>query len=150
MAREAWRPCPGYPDLYRVSDRGRVRNCETGRTLKPAATGEKGYLVVWLSRGNPSRATGVVLARLVARAFLGPSPRPSSVVGYRNDDPTDCRAENLIWTTRAKVARRRFQPEEIRAIRSSDEPLTALARRHGVSRRTIRMIQRRESYPEIA
>lgn len=104
---EIWKPIKGYEGLYEVSNLGRVRsviryyeNCpfpwRKGRILKICGY-EKGKAFVALSK-NCTKSTKQV-ARLVAEAFLLDSSRRYETkdyfVLYKNNDSTDCRAENL-------------------------------------------------------
>ena len=71
--REYWRSVSVFTK-YEVSSVGRVRNCETGRVLKPADDG-RGYLHVILYKDGKTKTCNI--HRLVADAFsLNPEGKP--------------------------------------------------------------------------
>lgn len=158
---ERWLPIPGW-GAYEVSDAGRVRRtspskhggsrCEPGRVLRPLNV-SNGYVGVRLYDGKRSRLC--TIHRLVAEAFLGPSPL---TVNHRNGDKHDNRVENLEWLTSGANTRHavatglrvspvgvrngsaRMTDEQVRAIRRApaDVGHVDLARQYGVAASTIR------------
>jgi hypothetical protein len=90
MAREQWKRVDGHPK-YEVSSMGRVRNVQTGYTLKPYDDGD-GYLRVKLHRDNCR------VHLLVATAFI-PNPENKPVVNHKRGIKHDCRASQLEWAT---------------------------------------------------
>lgn len=164
---EEWRPInPNYD----VSSLGRVRSWirHTGRSRRSAAlilsqSLSKGYATVPLGKGVSGR-----VHVLVATAFHGARP-DGLVCRHINGDCLDNRAENLTWGTNKENAQDRVSHGtqsrgekhglakltwsavgEIRA--STKETVSALARRHGVSRRLIRLVLDRKIWlpPEAA
>lgn len=102
-----WKDVPGYPD-YEVSDDGQVRSkarlTRNGRGwfLRPVkmlaqSRSPKGHMNVGLYLGGKYRRHQV--HRLVALAFIGPSPLQ---VRHRNGKPGDNRVENLAYGTNAE------------------------------------------------
>jgi hypothetical protein len=103
---EQWREVVGYPK-YQISDRGHPRSFhkqgryggepEEGYPLKTNVQGDR--LVVWLRNPNkPTSGTDCLrIDRLVLEAFVGPAPGPTYGPAHQNDDPMDCRLENLYW-----------------------------------------------------
>lgn len=102
---ENWKEIAGY-EKYFVSDKGRVKSLKRGgeRILKPQFN-KKGYLIVNLSKNGKVR--GFLVHRLVAEAFV-PNPKNLPEVDHLNDNPADCRADNLEWVTHSENIRRKF------------------------------------------
>lgn len=102
---EIWKEIEGY-EKYFVSDKGRVKSLKRGeeRLLRPQAN-KKGYLIVNLSKNG--KVKGFLVHRLVAEAFL-PNPKNLPEVDHLNDNPADCRADNLEWVTHSENIRRKF------------------------------------------
>ncbi len=96
---EEWRPIPGFP-AYFVSDRGRVMSRKYGKARIMGVTKGAPYPTVMFSVENRRYTKRV--HRLVADAFLGPSPGPGCEVRHLNDDKQDNRAANLSWGTRSE------------------------------------------------
>ena len=146
---ELWRPVPGdYP--YEVSDKGRVRNRQTGHTLTPMMTGSR--------RPSSQRAkvrvstnprVDLEVGALVMTMFYGPRP-DGAVVMHLDDDPTNNCITNLRWATTADNARdmarkkrggdQRLGPVEVAEIarrRAAGERGRSLALEYGVSEQRI-------------
>lgn len=107
--REQWRNIPGYPRIYQVSDRGRVRS--KGREL---LAGNKfpwkvldgtacrhGYRKVYFSC-KEFYAAGQFVHRLVLLAFVGPPPTDRPLVNHKNGKKADNRVSNLEWCSAAE------------------------------------------------
>lgn len=101
---EEWRPAPGYVGRYEVSNLGRVRSLDAivrfGSTRRPV----KGRVLSTrcLSNGYPSCnlfGRAVRVHRLVAEAFLGPSPMGREQVNHKDCDKKNSSAENLEWSS---------------------------------------------------
>lgn len=110
MTQERWVDIPGYEELYRVSDRGRVMSmprptpCSRGirvireRILKFQLSGTVGYpTVTLLKRGIPFTAT---IHKLVMLAFIGPRPDGMEVCHWDGNAHNNA-LENLRYATRA-------------------------------------------------
>lgn len=95
MRKEEWRMIPGYEGLYMVSSIGRVKNCRTGKIMKPFEY--KGYLQISLTK-NGIRKTYRV-HRLVAMAFI-PNPNNLPEVNHKDEDGSNNCVDNLEWCTR--------------------------------------------------
>lgn len=94
--REEWRVVPQFADLE-VSNLGFLRRPSTGVKLSVSADG-KGGLKVGLRRDGRVHSRSV--ARIVAFAFLEPPPDDTYVVAYKDENPMNVRAENLLWVPR--------------------------------------------------
>ena len=94
---ETWRDVPGYEGLYKVSDRGRLRNAR-GELKKPTKN-YNGYLRVNLYKGGVGRQFSLHI--LIAQAFI-PNPENKPEVNHKNGKRDDCWAENLEWTTHSE------------------------------------------------
>lgn len=64
--------------------------------------------------------------------------------GTQADNVVD-RQERSVWTSQPKLSH-----DDVRAIRSSDEPQIVLAQRYGVSQRTISQCQNRRTYKYVS
>lgn len=97
---EVWKPIPDWPK-YAVSNLGRVMRIESssnshaGRILKPKIE-NNGYLRLRLH--HEGKTLEAAVHRLVAIAFLG--KKPGFDVCHNDDDPLNCRLENLRYDTR--------------------------------------------------
>lgn len=171
--QEQWREVVGYPG-YEVSDAGRVRSWKRrgpgdARRTEPlivkqvAVSG--GYLKVILSIDG--KAKNLRVSRLVLITFTGEEPDGMEAC-HNNGDPTDNRLSNLRWDThRNNVADRalhgterygsdrgnsKLTEEIVREARGIYIPwhrefgTTALARRYGVSQRTMSMAIRGDTW----
>lgn len=99
---EIWKDIPGYEGLYQVSDWGRVKSLNYGRTgkeriMKPIL--KKEYYNVSLPKRKYYR-----IHRLVVTTFIGPIP-PGMVVNHINEDKLDNRLSNLEIVTPAENTR---------------------------------------------
>lgn len=127
-----WRPTAGF-EGYQVNEAGDVR-----RTKQSAGTRAGTILKANLdSRGYPSvslwvngRRHAAKIHRLVAEAFHGPRPSPLHEVAHNNGDPTDNRAANLRWATRAENHADKIQ-----------HGTHNRGHRHGLSKLTIEQIR---------
>ena len=96
MDREEWRMVPDYEGLYMVSNKGRVKNCRTGRIRKPGKGGRGNYVRITLFDDN--RAKHCYIHRLVAEVFI-PNPNNLPQVNHIDENPLNNCVENLEWCT---------------------------------------------------
>lgn len=105
---EVWSPVVDFTG-YSVSDRGRVRNDDTGRILA-ITTNTRGIAQVGMSRGTIQHKRSV--SRMVAEEFL---PRPDNDAFdtpiQLDGDRYNNQVENLMWRPRwfAHLYRRQFE-----------------------------------------
>lgn len=94
-----------YKDTYQISNKGRLMNIKTGKILKPSkrswlrwintSKGPLGYDL----RKDGNRKT-VSAHRLVALACIyNDDPENKTVVHHLDGDPTNNRADNLLWVS---------------------------------------------------
>lgn len=88
-----------FDDLYEVSLTGQVRNKNTGQVLKPSVC-KKGYC-----RVSHHKYRRVQVHRLVALCFLPRVVIDKHQVHHINHDPSDNRAENLMWVSNQQNTR---------------------------------------------
>ena len=99
MITEIWKKViAGGIGEYEVSNKGNVRNAETGRILKPFRnTG--GYLQVDLTKyeGNKKLKKRLFqVHRLVALAFI-PNPDKLPIINHKDINPENNEVNNLEW-----------------------------------------------------
>lgn len=90
-----WKPVKQFPEVYIVSDDGRVFSKRTQKYLRPN-TDKYGYLYYVLCVNGMRRT--IKAHRLVADAFI-PNPDMKPTVDHINADRKDNRASNLRWAT---------------------------------------------------
>lgn len=95
--REEWRPIQGYKGLYAVSNKGRVKNLETGKVLKNKIDGA-GYLAVGLKGKNYN------VHRLMAQAFIE-NPLSLPQVHHKDENKLNNDISNLEWVSASKNVR---------------------------------------------
>lgn len=91
---EKWLPINDFPK-YEVSDKGNVRNAQTGKILHHGKN-PKGYHIVSLYK-NGGQYTKKV-HRLVCSAFYG-EPGNGFEINHKNGDKSDNSLSNLEWCT---------------------------------------------------
>jgi hypothetical protein len=151
-SEERWADLLDFPD-YQASDQGRIRSRKSGewKVLRPTAHSKTGYLVVSL------RVMGRYVARsvhrLVAAAFLGAAHGRD--VNHKNGNKHDNALHNLEYLSRGDNHRhayrtrlrepvgRRLTDLQVREIVSlrGVVPQAVVARRFGVSRAAVSLIQ---------
>lgn len=96
---EKWKTISDYPN-YQVSDRGRVKNVNTGKILKPRMH-KNGYLSVALYAGSRASQKRFSVHRLVLEAFEK-NNNPNEETNHKNGIKTDNRFKNLEWVTKSE------------------------------------------------
>lgn len=169
--REEWKWVVGYEGVYLVSNKGNVmsmpRPSARGKVLKPSLS-TKGYLRICLSRDGVIKEATV--HRLVAEAFI-PNPQGKPEVNHIDGNKANNDVSNLEWVTKSenelhsfrvlgkkpnapwkdkpRKFARKFNEEQIRAIRADERSRPTIAKEYGVSKQTIEHIQKRRIYKEI-
>jgi hypothetical protein len=158
---EEWRPVPGWETRYEVSSIGQVRKVTGGAV--GLFLSDRGYLIARLSGPRAQK----LAHRLVALAFIPPVPGKPDVNHIDNNRANNVVA-NLEWCTHAenlshmaRQGRRRGWPKgvrspaaklsdgtvrAIRTDRAAGASYSALAERHGTSKRTIGRILNGKDY----
>lgn len=94
---EEWRPVARFSG-YEVSSWGRLRSClRRNPRLKTSEIDKDGYSRVTMYRDR--RYVHAVLHRLVAEAFIGPSPAGKDVCCHNDNDRSNNKPGNLRWDT---------------------------------------------------
>ncbi len=167
---EKWRTITGFSD-YEVSDHGRVRRCTAacgavvGKVLKTQRH-PFGYPQLKLCKNG--KHYGFEVHRLVAISFLGPKPSKNHHVAHNDNNPENCRAENLRWATAKennadkakfgtmpsgeKNGMARLTEEKVRRIitlRLQGQSLKEIASKYGVSFQAISRIVLKQRWPHV-
>lgn len=100
--KELWKIIPSETN-YEVSNHGQVRRADNRRNIRPQFD-VHGALQIQLSTNGVK--TTYRLARLVGAAFCRYYD-VRKIVDFRDGDPNNCRADNLIWRSRKKSANAR-------------------------------------------
>jgi hypothetical protein len=156
---EIWVPLPSQPDVYQISNLGRVRRSapaagtRPGRILKPFLD-RKGYVRVTICVARKTKILGV--HRELARAFLGDAG-PEMLVRHLNDVKADNRLANLAWGTaednyadavrNGVVAPPIPPPHGLSKLARAGMSDPAIARRFGVSSTTVAMWRKKRGIP---
>lgn len=132
----------------------------------PAGPDRHGYRIIRVSRmiAGGAKSRKLYVHALVLRAFIGPCP-DGMECRHKNGDRSDCRLENLEWSTRSdnqmdRVAHgtsnrgeahglAKLSSEQVVAIKASlsaGEPVKAIAHRYGVSLGAVYGIKRGDNW----
>lgn len=95
---EQWKTYSKIP-TYEVSNKGRIRNKETGKILKTNYD-DRGY--ERLSLSNKCKSTNIKIHRAVAETFV-PCDNDKLNVTHKNGDRKKNHADNLIWKTKKDI-----------------------------------------------
>ncbi len=172
---EIWKNVVGYEGRYEVSSSGRVRS--VARMLRNTATSSRfvestvltpnkhvgGYLTVKLSFDRVKRHR--YIHRLVAAAFIGEAPFPKAEVLHGDGDKTNNSVANLSWGSRldnyidrarlGEVLTGEAHPNakltdiQVLNIRSDPRPAEEVAAEYGMSKASIYMIKRRQTWRHL-
>lgn len=166
---EVWKDIPGFPG-YQASTEGRVRNARRGCVLTGTVT-RNGYRQYNL-RGARGRRVAFG-HRLVAAAFLGPSPPPpGNLVNHLDGNKLNNRVSNLEYTDARGNARHaaalgllrpvrllgernpgaKLTAEKVRAMREQRRQgvtLAALGERFGVTAQSAQRVVSRKDWKHI-
>lgn len=117
---EIWKDIPGYEGKYQVSNMGRVKSLQRTRDMnlpghkKRAPVNERilkyghslCYLAVTLAKDGVN--TKIRVHKLVANAFIGPSPSPIHQINHKDGNKHNNCVENLEWVTPSENQRHAF------------------------------------------
>ena len=92
---EEWKIIQAAFGLYEVSNRGRIRNTQTGHILKPSKSGRYDHIDLTITRGKRKHFS---VHRLVAEAFVD-NPHGFNYVNHKDEDKKNNNADNLEWCT---------------------------------------------------
>lgn len=155
MNTEEWRDIPGFPG-YQASSLGRVRS---PRKVLSQYLSNRGYFLVTIDgEGNHNRT----VHGLVARAFHGEPPEGFEVA-HDDGDKANNREGNVLYKTRSlnrwdmdrhgtlphgeRHGMAKLTAADVLMIRQVDhETTSALAKRYGVARSTIKRILARKTW----
>lgn len=98
-----WKPVKDLEDSYEVSNTGLLRSLRrpivrfvSGKQLRPFKR-NNGYITYGLGRKRKAH-----IHRIVAEAFIGPSPFPKATINHKNGKKSDNRPENLEWISQSE------------------------------------------------
>lgn len=101
---EIWKDIEDYEGIYQISNLGRVKSLsrkdsigrEKKEKLRKIDLTTKGYPTITLYKDG--KAKHKLIHRLVAIAFI-PNPNNYPVVNHKDENPLNCRVDNLEWCT---------------------------------------------------
>lgn len=100
LPKQYWRDIPNYEGKYQVSNTGRVRSLNYGRTGKikvlKQGTKDNGYKVVVIYKNGKRKK--YLVHRLVAQAFI-PNPNNYPIINHKDENKTNNAVWNLEWCT---------------------------------------------------
>ena len=96
--KEEWRPVKGYEGLYEVSNTGKIKSFQWGKTrILHQNINQRGYHHVILSKNKVKKDLRV--HRLVASAFI-PNPLNKPEINHIDGNKGNNNVNNLEWATR--------------------------------------------------
>ena len=99
MPGEILKPINGYKGLYSISNLGGLyshpKNNKKGLWVRQC---NKVYPYIRIGLSRKGSSTWYYMHRLVAKAFI-PNPDNKPSVNHKDGDKTNCRVDNLEWTT---------------------------------------------------
>ena len=93
---EIWKKVESLNNRYEISNKGNIRNAETGKILKQFLS-KFGYKILTV-RPEMYVQKNVRIHQLVAEAFLGEKPE-GYVINHKDGDKTNNNVENLEYVT---------------------------------------------------
>lgn len=156
---EEWRPVVGYEGVYEVSNLGRVRRATDRRGGRSSGS----FLALHIRRGRNRANLGrdgvvkkVMVAHLVAAAFLGPCPEGCEVAHNDGNSANDnvcnlryaTRLENVHDKYKHGTMGRKLDPDKVRVIRAliGEATQREIAKTFGISQTMVSFIQRGVSW----
>lgn len=137
--KEIFEEIPGYENLYKISNTGKIWSVLKKRFLNPKPT-KYGYIRVDLTDSNKVEKS-LALHRLVAIVFVK-NPDNKPFVNHINGVKTDNRSENLEWCTCKENIIHAFKTGLKTGVRGEKNNLTKLTKED--------VLKIRELYPEVS
>lgn len=152
--KEVWKDIPGYEDLYKVSNKGRVKRLKQSSVHKSRGGGThirvydelilspgdngNGYKFLYLSKDG-SRVNKYVHG-LVLESFLG--REPGKECNHKNGIKSDNRLDNLEWVTKSENGKHAYRTGLNRVSEYQKKQISKANRGsgHGASKLTERNI----------
>ena len=152
---------------YVVSDDGRVFSTRTGAPIELSRRVDSAGYYHTVNIRRAGRAANIKVHRLVAAAFLGPSPFPKAHVRHLDGDPLNNHVSNLAWGSASDNMQDMVRHgRTLRGTRSPHAKLTddkvreilalrgkmgqkRIARQFGVSRTLVKQILAGEGWPGV-
>ena len=159
---ERWLPVVGWEQSHRISSTGSVWSAHRGGRVLASWLNCHGYPLITLQFQGRKRHRTVY--SLVAAAFIGPRP-DGYEIDHLDNDPSNSRAANLEYVTRAENMNRLFMrrggrqpnaklaPADVQFLRTPEgrkARVSELVARFHVSRDTIITVRRGGNWPEIS
>lgn len=160
---EKWKDIHGYEGIYAISNEGRVFSYRTNKILKPGIV-KRGYLRVTLCTNGKEKY--VYIHRLVADAFVK-GYEEGKEVNHKDGNVKNNKAENLEWVSRSeniihsykhlnrvspaknKKIAEKLTEQQVHEIRFTNKPASELAKKFGVTKRTIYSARSGHTYKEF-
>jgi hypothetical protein len=132
--KEEWKDLDGYEysftalgkiyrrPLYRISSFGRIMS-DHGQGYKQMTTQVSNYgqsIIMLTGKDSSGKATVEMVGLLVARHFV-PNPHGYSHIEFKDGNPLNCRADNIIWTNLTEKQRAQYKSFCKRVNRYSPE-----------------------------
>lgn len=133
VSMEQWKPTDIFPDLYEVSNLGRVRRIKRdGRKVLVAPKKNNGYshFCLW-SGGKPHWR---LAHRLAWEAFIGPIPERMQI-NHKNGDKGDNSLDNLEVVTASENVLHKF-----RVLRAKPTGVPNYGERNGAAKLTAEIV----------
>lgn len=107
---EIWKPFPDFEDILLISNKCRVKRIQhrknkTEKLIKPVMDSGGYFQICFCHKGKPYQPS---FHRCVAKAFI-PNPENLPEVDHINDDKSDNRPENLMWSTKVENIRKAWK-----------------------------------------
>lgn len=98
--KERWKKVESHP-TFSISDKGRIRNDETGHIRVPSQSANSRYARIVVRNHESHKQESIWLHREVAKAFI-PNPENKPEINHINGDRSDNSVANLEWCTRSE------------------------------------------------
>lgn len=130
---EEWRKIEDFP-RYSVSNKGRIRNDETGKLLTPTENKKSKYQYVQLGKRNNK-----TVHRLVAKAFIDNQENKRDV-NHKDGNKSNNDVSNLEWNTPSENNKHAYKT----GLKQSYRPPNA-----GVDKAKVRVVETGVTYNSV-